>query len=221
MINTYSFGAGGFKLGERVEILTTGQRGIMVCEIVHISGCNTYGIFMPNIKSEYSSKPAVKHYDYLILRKLEPNEAVYTKEDNLTDETIYAPKGLDVNALWLKESAEAGKEPIPEIDEAVGVAEISPMPGTEVWHKIHNKPMLVSYVYRDIYEKELNYGLTYLVNDREVSVFAKSYALIPMRTRIEIYGGKDVKTGALFSDSPVETRHGILIDNSPWLRREL
>ena len=221
MSDKYFFGAGGFKLGERVEVLTTEQRGILICEVVHISGCNTYGVFLPNVKSEYSNKPAVKHYDYLILRKLEPNEAVYTDKDNLTDETIYAPKGLDVNATWLKESSEAGKEPIPEIDEAVGVEDISLMPGAEVWHKFYNRQMLVSFIYRDIYEKELNYGLTYMDKGKEVSVVAREYALIPMRTRIKIYSDIDVKTGALFTDSPFELKHEIHLGGFEWFAGEV
>ena len=48
MLN-YEFGAGGFKLGERVEIITTGQRGILIGETVHISGCNTYQILLPKV----------------------------------------------------------------------------------------------------------------------------------------------------------------------------
>jgi len=213
MGKTYSFGAGGFKLGDRVEVLTTGQRGILIGEIVHLSGCNTYQVLLPNVKAEYSDKAAVRHYDYLILRKLEPNEAVFTEGDSLTDETIYAPKGQDVNAAWIKESAKAGKEPIPEVDEAIGVEEISHMPGVEVWHKVYNKPMLVSYIYRNIYEKELTYGLTYMVNDREVSVNSNRYALIPMQSRINVYGGEESKTGSLFDDSPIEIGYGISIGN--------
>jgi len=211
----YSFGAGGFKLGDRVEVLTTGQRGILTGETVHISGCNTYQVLLPNVNSDYSVKPAVKHYDYLILRKLDQNEAVFTQEENLPDEMVFSPKGMDVNAEWIKESAKAEKEPIPEIDEAVGVEEIMVRPGTEVWHKVYNISMLVSYISRHIYEKELDYGLTYMVNDKEVSVNSHHYALIPMRNRFEIYKEKenDGKYGPLFTDSCIESGAGISISD--------
>ena len=213
MSKSYSFGAGGFKLGDRVEVLTTGQRGILISEIVHLTGCNTYFVLLPNVTSVYSDRAAEKHYDHLILRKLKPNEAVFTNGDNLTDETVYAPKGTDVNAVWLKESAKAGKEPIPEVDEAVGAEEIIYVPGTEVWHKVYNKPMLVSYIYRNIYEKELRYGLTYMADNKEVCLSSHRYALIPMQIRIKIYDAEDRKSGSLFSDSPVEIGYGITIDD--------
>jgi len=109
-----------------------------------------------------------------------------------------------VIAEWINESVKAEKELIPEIDESVGAEEIEIQPGTEVWHKVYNRAMLVSYIFRDIYEKELKYGLTYMVDDREVSVNSHRYALIPMLSRIEIYkddsGNNDRKYGSLFTD---------------------
>jgi hypothetical protein len=61
----------------------------------------------------------------LILRKLEAHEAVFGEEDNLTEETVFSPKGMDVNAEWIKTSMLDGKEPIPEVDEAIGLEEIT------------------------------------------------------------------------------------------------
>ena len=216
----YSFGAGGFKLGDRVEVLTTGQRGILTGETVHISGCNTYQVLLPNVNSDYSVKPAVKHYDYLILRKLDQNEAVFTQEENLPDEMVFSPKGMDVNAEWIKESVKAGKEPIPEIDESVGVEDIIHTPGTEVWHKVYGKPMLISYIYREIYEKELTYGLTYMIGDKQVSVCSHHYALIPLCVRIKINHGGEAKWGPLFSDSFIEIENDISIEDFAWAENE-
>jgi len=216
MSNTYFFGAGDFRLGDRVEVLTTKQRGILICEIVHLSGCNTYRVLLPNVKGDYTVKPATPHYDHLILRKLEPHEAIFTGEDNLTDDTIFAPKGTDVNAQWMRESMDAGKEPIPEIDDAVGVEDIVHQPGVEVWHKVYNKPMLVSYIYRDIYAKELVYGLTYMIGDKEVSVCSPLYGLIPMDNRIQVYHESDSgagKSGSMFDDAQIEIGSGISIDD--------
>ena len=220
MNTTYSFGAGGFKLGDRVEVLTTRQRGILISEVVHLSGCNSYRVLLPKVKGEYSDKPAIQNYDHLILRKLDPHEAVFGEKDDLTEETIFAPKGTDVNAEWIMGSSDAGKEPIPEIDDAVGVEDIVHQPGTEVWHKTYNVPMLVSWIYRNIYAKELEYGLTYMLCDKQVSVISPHYALIPMRTRISInlYDGGEAnfeegKRGPMFDDSQIEFGGGLSIDD--------
>ena len=204
--NSYSFGAGGFKLGDRVEIMTTRQRGIIMSEIVHVSGCNSYQVLLPNV--EKFDRKAIKNCDYLILRKLEVHEAVFGKEDNLTEETIFSPKGKDVNADWIKAASLDGKEPIPEIDEAIGVEEITIQPGTEVWHKLYNIPMLVIYICRDLYSKALDYGLLYVDNNKEISVCACAYTLIPLEQRLKI--NTDGKVGSIFSESYLETRKKLM-----------
>ena len=195
---SYSFGAGGFKLGDRVEIMTTKQRGIIIGELIHISGCNSYQVLLPNV-IKYD-RTVIKNSDYLILRRLEAHEAVFGKEDNLTEETVFSPKGTDVSADWIRSSMLEGKEPIPEIDEAVGIDEITLLPGTEVWHKAHNIPMLVVYVCRVYNSKELEYGLLYMDKDKEVSICAKAYTLIPLERQLDINidGGK---TGSIFDES--------------------
>jgi len=198
---SYSFGAGGFKLGDRVEVMTTGQRGIILSEIVHISGCNSYQVLLPNV-IRYDRR-VIRNCDYLILRKLNAHEAVFGKEDNLTEETVFSPKGTDVNAEWIKTSMLDGKEPIPEVDEAIGVDEITIQPGTEVWHKIYNISMLVVYIYREFSSKELEYGLLYVDNDKEISVSAKEYTLVPIERRLEISLDSDRKVGSIFDESYV------------------
>ena len=71
----YSFGAGDFKLGERVEVLLTGQRGILIEETIHVSGCNTYIVLLPNVTSGGRMKTTAR--DHLMLRKLEPDESIF------------------------------------------------------------------------------------------------------------------------------------------------
>jgi len=93
------------------------------------------------------------------------------------------------------------KEPIPEIDEEVGVEDIKIQPGTEVWHKVYSKVMLVIVIHRDIYSKELEYGLTYMTNNKEIHVSANAYSLIPLEQRIEVY--TDGKVGPTFRESDV------------------
>jgi hypothetical protein len=209
--NTYSFGAGGYKLGDRVEVMTTRQRGIIVSEIVHISGCNSYQVLMPNV-ARYDRK-AIKNCDYLILRKLEANEAVFGNEDDLTDDTIFSPKGSDVNAEWIMASVLEGKEPIPEVDEAVGVEEITIQPGTDVWHKAYNIPMLVIYICRQFHSKELEYGLLYVESDKEISVCAPAYALIPLKQRFNVYEGVVSKVGSIIEDDHIETGMRLSIED--------
>ena len=194
MNGNYFFGAGDFKLGDRVEVVTTGQRGILVCEIVHLSGCNTYQVLLPHVPSAYQKeRMKMASYDYLLLRKLEPHEAVFGQTDDLTEDKIFSPKGTDVNAEWILSAVAENKEPIPEIDEGIGVEEIKIQPGMEVWHKVYNRKMLVYFVSRDIYSKELSYSLTYMVDDKEVSVNAFAYALIPLKQRINLYTAENDK----------------------------
>ena len=200
---SYSFGAGGLKLGDRVEVMTTGQRGIILSEIVHISGCNSYQVLLPNVRRY--DRTVIKNCDYLILRKLEAHEAVYGKEDNLTEETVFSPKGTDVNAEWIKTSMLDGKEPIPEVDEAIGIDEITIQPGTEVWHKIYNISMLVVYIYRELNSKELEYGLLYMNEDKEISISARAYTLIPIERRLEISPDSDRKVGSIFGESYIKS----------------
>ena len=212
-MENYAFGAGDFKLGERVEILTTGQRGILIEEIVHLSGCNTYRVMLPNVTSDYDHSIKITNIDYLLLRKLESTEAMFLNDNSLTltDDKVFSPKGTDVNPTWIETAIKEGKESIPEIDEAVGTEEITIKPGMEVWHKIYNKPMLVNYIHRIIFSKELIYGLSYMVKDKQLSVDARYYALIPMKTKIDVYPAK--KSGSLFDDSRIEIKTGLSIDD--------
>lgn len=216
-MENYEFGAGGFRLGERVELLTTGQRGILVEEVVHLSGCNTYRVMLPNVISDYDGSIKTVNIDYLLLRKLDSAEAVFLNDNTLTltDDMIFSPKGTDVNPTWIETATKDGKEPIPEIDEAIGIEEITVKPGMEVWHKVYNKPMLVNYVHRTIFSKEITYGLTYMVKDKQISVEARSYALIPIKMKIDIYPENytEKKSGSLFDDSRVETKQGLSIDD--------
>ena len=209
--SNYSFGAGGFKLGDRVEVMTTRQRGIIMSEIVHVSGCNSYQVLLPNV-FRYD-RTVIKNCDYLILRELEAHEAVFGKEDNLTEETVFSPKGTDVNADWIRSSSLEGKEPIPEVDEAVGVEEITIRPGTEVWHKAYNIPMLVIYIVRELHSKELEYGLLYLDKDKEISVSARAYTLIPMEQRLTLYPDGDGKVGSVFSETFLEIGSKLSIED--------
>ena len=93
-----------------------------------------------------------------------------------------------------------GKEPIPELDEAIGVEEVIIQPGTEVWHKAYNRAMVVIYIIREYCSKELEYGLLYIENEKEAYATARSYAMIPLEQRINIYANNDGKVGSLFSD---------------------
>ena len=226
-MSNYYFGAGDFKLGDRVEVLTTGQRGILICEIVHLSGCNTYQVLFPKVPSVYrDEKMKTAVYDYLLLRKLEDKEAIFGEADDLSEDNIFSPKGTDVNAEWIHSAIENGKELIPEIDEAIGVDEIKIKPGTEVWHKIYNRKMLVCFIARDIYSKELSYGLTYMSNNKEVSVNSFAYALIPLKQKINLYTAGKEKVGPVFGDLQPESadrfstsdfaRYGSGIDLEIW-----
>ena len=144
----YEFGAGGFKLGERVEILTTKHRGILIGEMIHLSGCNTYRVLLPTVKKEYDGGCKIITIDHLLLRKLEQNESILQKNSELTEDNSFMPKGTDVNAEWLLKGLSDKKEPLPEIDEAIGIENMAFKPGAEVWNKIYGFPMLLRYVYR-------------------------------------------------------------------------
>ena len=185
-------------LGDRVEVKTTGQRGILISEGVHLSMCNTYQVLLPNVIRD--NQMAVKSCDYLILRKLESHEAVFTSEDNLTEDNTFKPTGKAVDVELIKAAMLEGKEPIPEIDEVEGVEEITIMPGTKVWHKVYGRPMVVIIICRNIYQKELEYGLQYIENDKEVILFDSSYALLPMEHLIDIHTDDDGKKGPIFED---------------------
>ncbi|MDR2571479.1 MAG: hypothetical protein LBD23_14470 [Oscillospiraceae bacterium] len=192
----YEFGAGGFKLGERVEILTTKQRGILIGEFIHISGCNTYQILLPSIVND--GKMRITNRDHLVLKRLEPDESLFDVQKELTDETVFSPKGTDVNAEWIRAAIDDKKEYITEVDDAVGVEEITINPGTEVWNKVYGLSMIVIYIIRDIYSKELEYGAVYMVDDREEFITARAYSLIPLENMLNIYS--DGKQGAVFED---------------------
>jgi len=209
-MNNYSFGAGDFKLGERVEVITTGQRGILVCEMVHLTGCNTYQVLFPNIPQAYKEeKKKIASYDYLLLRKLKANETVFGIEDSLNDENIFSPKGTDVNSEWIHAAMKENKEPIPEADEAIGAEDIKIQPGTEVWHKVYNKKMLVYFISRDIYSKELLYGMMYMNGNKEVYVNSHSYALIPMEQKVNIYTAGKEKKGPILRRTMHESSNGM------------
>jgi len=194
----YAFGAGGFQLGDRVEIKTTKFRGILIGEGIHLSGCNCYQVLIPRVKKD--GKMTIKDCDYLILRKLEAHEAVFGTDDNLTKENTFSLEGKTVDIDLVKTAMLNDCEPIPEIDEGVGVEELSIMPGTQVWHKAYGRPMVVLLVCKNIYKKELEYGLLYMESNQEVIVFDSSYALLPMEELIEIYPDDDDKRGPIFDD---------------------
>ena len=198
-MHEYAFGAGGFKLGERVEIITTEQRGILICETVHISGCNTYQILLPNVLIDGRMKSAFR--DYLMLRKLDSDESMLDADKKLTDENSFSPKGTDVNEAWIRDAIKQEKEFVPEVDEAVGVEEITIRPGMEVWNKNHGRTMVVSTISRDIFAKELEYGLTFMSGDYERMVFSNSYALIPLSRKFSLPSASVEKLGSAHEDS--------------------
>jgi hypothetical protein len=69
--------------------------------------------------------------------------------------------------------------------------------------------MLVSNIYRGIFCKELGYVLSYMVNDKEVSISAHRYALIPLQTRLDIYkNGNSEKYGSVFMNFCEEIDYG-------------
>ena len=192
----YAFGAGGFKLGERVEILTTGQRGILISEMVHISGCNTYDVSLPNSLIDGKAKTTTR--DHLLLRRLEPSESMFDVYKELSEENSFTPKGTDVNAEWIRAAVNDKKEYVPEIDDAVGVEEITILPGMEVWNKTVGKTMVVNFIFRDIFSKELYYGCFRMVGDKESYSVSRAYSLIPLEQKIVVPYAK--KTGAVFED---------------------
>ena len=195
----YKFGAGGFRLGERVEILTTGQRGILIVEEVHISGCNTYDVLLPNVLTEGRMK--IVCFDYLLLRGLKSDESIFDEGKDLTDENSFSPKGVDVNAEWIRTAVSEQKEFVPEIDDAVGVEDISIMPGREVWNKVYGKMMIISHIRRHIYSKELEYGAVRMEGDKSVYTYSHSYAFVPLEHKIKI--ASEEKSGPMFEDGRV------------------
>ena len=202
----YEFGAGGFKLGERVEILTKEYRGILIGEIIHLSGCNTYRVLLPTVKKEYDGGFKIINIDHLLLRKLAENESVLKKDSELTEDNSFMPKGTDVNAEWLLKGLSDKKEPMPEIDEGIGVEDIAFKPGAEVWNKVYGFPMLLQYIHREIYTKELIYGLSYMADGKEVVIDSHSYGLLLMSQKIDVFPAPNPnqKAGPLFSDSRLE-----------------
>ena len=195
MIN-YEFGAGGFKLGERVEILTTGQKGILIDEIVHISGCNTYQILLPNVLTD--GKMKVTNRDYLMLRRLEPNESLFDAAKVLSGENSYTLASVGTNMDLIRAAISEQKELIPEIDDAADVDVIAFRPGMEVWHKAYGKTMIINLISRDIYAKELEYGAVYMVGDKEELIFSHERALVPLEQKLNVPSAE--KTGPVFDD---------------------
>ena len=180
----YKFGAGGFKLGERVEVLLTGQRGILISEVIHISGCNTYIVLLPNVL--LGGKSTTTSRDHLMLRKLKDDESIFDHAKELSDENSFMPKGVDVNAEWIRAAVKDEKEFIAEVDDAVGVEDIAIQPGTEAWNKIYGKTMVITHICREIYSKELFYGAMHMAGDREITLFSRAYALVPLEQKIKI-----------------------------------
>ena len=103
-----------------------------------------------------------------------------------------------MNAEWIRAALDDGKEPIPELDDAVGVEEIAIKPGTEVWNKVYGKTMIVTHIYRDVFSKELHYGAIHMVDDREVTTFYHSYALVPLEHKIDVPSSP--KFGSMYED---------------------
>jgi hypothetical protein len=175
-MNGYTFGAGGFKLGERVEIRSSKLRGVLVAENVHMTGCNTYDVAVrtrPRGKFVYYRSGEnmiqdIKRVDYMMLRRLADDETMLNgdldldEEPKLTDDDFFMPKGDDVNSEWIAGALDEGKEFIPEIDEAVGVEEITICPGNEVYDKILGRNHgIVMTIKREIYSKELSYHVVH------------------------------------------------------------
>ena len=216
-METYSFGGGGFKLGERVEILTTGQRGVLISEIVHISGCNTYQVLLQNVVSE--GKMRIAHRDHLMLRKLEQAESIFDGTRELTDENSFSQRSTNANAERIREAVKDNKEFIPEIDDAAGIEEISILPGTEVWNKVYCKTMFVSYICREIFSKELVYGLTYMSEDKEIMVTSHSYALVELENIIKI--NLESKKGPFFEDGHDMIQAGMMLPRDILVPRDI
>lgn len=208
----YALGSGGFKLGERVEILTTKQRGILISEVIHISGCNTYQVLLPKVIKD--GRMRITHRDHLVLRKLDSCESIFDNTKTLTDDNSFSPKGIDVNAEWILAAVSEDKEYITEVDDAVGVEEIAIYPGMEVWNKVYGKTMLITYICRDIYSKELEYGAVYMVDDKEELVTSRAYALIPIESKLQIHS--ESKTGPIFEDG-----RNFVINESRFIIEEL
>lgn len=208
MLN-YAFGAGGFKLGERVEVLTTGQRGILVSEIVHISGCNTYVVLLPNVVKD--GKMSMTHRDYLMLRKLEPCESIFDSTKELTEENSFSPTGVEANAELLKTAISEQKEFIPEVDDAVDIEDLAFLPGMEVWNKLYGKTMIISYISREIFSKQLEYGAVYMADDKEIITQSLSYAFIPLEQKLNIDSTE--KVGPIFEDG----RSNIIIGSESFM----
>ena len=193
---SYAFGAGGFKLGERVEILTTGQRGILICEIIHISGCNTYQILLPNVLDDGRMKSTNR--DFLMLRRLKTGESMFDGAKELTEENTFSPKSDCGSADYIRAAIDEGKEFIPLIDDAAGIEDIAVMPGMEVWNHVYGKKMIVSYIYREIFSKELMYGAIYMAGDKEEIALSRVSALVPLERKFDLPSTE--KHGPIFED---------------------
>ena len=193
----YAFGAGGLKLGERVEILTTGQRGILINEIIHISGCNTYQILLPNVLVDGRMK--CTNRDYLMLRRLDSDESMFDAAKKLTDENSFSSKSACSDADYIRAAINAGKEFIPEIDDATGIEDIAVMPGMEVWNSVYGKTMIISYICREIFSKELVYGAVYMAGDKEEIALSHVSAFVPLERKFDLPSTE--KHGPLFEDS--------------------
>ena len=192
----YAFGSGGYKLGERVEILTTGQRGVLINETIHISGCNTYLILLPNVLKD--GKMKVTNRDYLMLKKLEPGESMFEQSKELTDDNSFSLIGIEVDAERLQAAISEEKEFIPEIDDAADVEELAVKPGMEVWNKVYGKTMMITHVIREIYSKELIYGAVYMAEDKEEYIISREYAFVPLGQKINVQSAE--KRGSIFED---------------------
>ena len=195
MIN-YAFGAGGFKLGEKVKIITTGQKGVLINEVIHISGCNTYQILLPNVLVD--GKMKTTHRDYLMLKRLDPNESLFDETKELTDENSFSQISVGTDAERIRAAINEQKEFIPEVDDAAGVEEIAFRPGMEVWNKVYGKTMIVNLISREIYAKEIMYGAVYMIGDKEEMTFSNAYTFVPLEQKLNVPSAE--KTGPLFDD---------------------
>ena len=82
------------------------------------------------------------------------------------------------------------------------------LPGMEVWNKIYGKSMIVSYIGRNIYSKELDYGSVYMAGDKEEYATSRAKALVPLENKLKV--PMEEKRGAVFEDG----RDSIAVRNS-------
>jgi hypothetical protein len=72
------------------------------------------------------------------------------------------------------------------------------------YNKLYGLAMVVTYLFRNAYSKEIEYGLVYTNKDKEFHVNSYSYGLIPMENLIVVYTDDDKKVGSGFDDDRIE-----------------